>query len=553
VRGSNRGGSTTVVGLALAGPGGIRLDDRVGYQGGDAELFAAGTTRCSGCAVRVGEPAPPRFAFAPQRFPRVGPISGGGASFGRVDFVTGGSGARAGAGGGGLLPFGLADVGGEGGRATSLSIGRALGDAAVTVFDVARGAAGGPSLASGDSARGGDAQSIAFGAGNGRSPVEVHADAEGGAAGGERRAVSTPIGVVGGSALASAEAEGRGRVVADARAAAGRSQPGQGAGGSAEARASAVGRSGEVRAAVGSIGYNLDVEARAIAELASRASSGARVAIAASLPRRPRHADVYARSVAAPPEAVLAESRLPDGLLETLQADFAQIETIGELGGERPPGDGRAGARLAFEVELRSTQFSLQARLTGVAVGLGAPRLPRRGFETLRVSVIKEQEVLFDATYRDRDEAVRELAGRVVEVGSLGTALVGEELQTPRAELARLRVELTGVRTTDEFSLRYAVAADRFFVIVRPVYPGLYLDLDSGYRLPEVVAFPDGWSELGARLSVARRVLPLPEFLAPDLFLPVLPGADGFNDLTDRNEPGAIFLTTPIPPDLDGL
>ncbi len=193
VRGSNRGGSTTVVGLALAGPGGIRLDDRVGYDGGDAGLFAAGTTRCSGCAVRVGEPSPPGYARPPSvTFGRVDLVTGGSASFGRVDFVYGGSGARAGAGGGGLLPFGLSDVGGNGGRATSLSIGRALRDAAVTVFDVARGAAGGSGLVETDGGRGGDAESIAIGVGKGPSPVEVHADAEGGAAGALRRLVGTP-------------------------------------------------------------------------------------------------------------------------------------------------------------------------------------------------------------------------------------------------------------------------------------------------------------------------------------------------------------------------
>ncbi len=323
-----------------------------------------------------------------------------------------------------------------------------------------------------------------------------------------------------------------------------------------------------MRAAVGSIGYNLDIEVRAIAELASRASSGARAATRASLTRRPREVDVYARSSSAPPEAALREARFPGGLLEALQAENASIEMIGELGGERPAGHGRAGARLAFEVDLRSTQFSLQARLTGVAVGLGAPRLPRQGFETLRVSVIKEQEVLFDATYRDRDEAVRGLAGRVVEVGSLGTVFDSEGPLRPtsRLEVARLRVELTGVRSTDEFALRYAVAADPFFIIVRPVYPGPGGELDFGYRVPEVVSFPVPWLELGARLSTARRVLPLPELLLSDLFLPVRPGADGFNDLADRNdagggalapilplEPGAVFSTTPIPPDLSGL
>jgi hypothetical protein len=574
-----------VVGLALAGPGGIRLADRVGLDGGDAELFAAATTRCSGCPVRVGEPSPPRFAqrspapiFGRPDLPYV-VLAGGSASFGRVDFVYAGSGARAGAGGGGggllqlapeLAPsLPLSDVGGRGGRATSLSIGRALRDAAVTVFDVARGGAGGPSLASADGARGGDAQSIAFGAGDGRSPVEVHADAEGGAAGARLRAVTTPIGVEGGSALASAEAEGRGYVVADARAAAGVSQPGQGAGASAEARASAEGRSGEVRAAVASIGYSLDMEVRAIAALASRASSGARAATGASLPRRPREADVYARSVATPPEQVLREARLPDGLLEALRADHPSIEMIGELGGERPPGHGRAGARLVFEVDLRGAGFALSSRtmLAGVAVGLGAPELPRRGFEALRVTVTKEQEVLFDATYHDRDEAVRDLAGRVVEVGSLGTVVDGELgsllRPIPRPELATLRVELAGVRSTDGFALRYAIAARPFFIIVRPVYPGLLGggSPDSGYRVPEVVSFPAHWLGLAPRLTTGR-VSPLAVFVPPEL-------PAGLNDLDDRNHAGdgsggalsiflrlgsgASFLATEVEAALDGL
>src|SRR5262245_27843964 len=232
VRGSNRGGSTAVLGLAHAGPGGIRPGDEAGFDGGDAEVFAVGSTRCSGCAVQVGAPSPPRYAPRPLDSP------------GRVGFAFPTSGALAGAGGGRILPFTFSDVGGKGGRATSLSIGRAHRDAPVTVFDVARGAAGGPSVARVEAARGGDAESIALGIGRGRSPVEVHADAEGGTVGSARVTLGAPPGpgVRGGNAIARAEAEGRGRVVADARAAAGASQTGAAPGASAEARAFAVGR-----------------------------------------------------------------------------------------------------------------------------------------------------------------------------------------------------------------------------------------------------------------------------------------------------------------------
>jgi hypothetical protein len=123
--------------------------------------------------------------------------------------------------------------------------------------------------------------------------------------------------------------------------------------------------------------------------------------------------------------------------------------------------------------------------------------------------------LLFDATFRERDDALRALAGLLVEIGTLGAVFEGEGFRrTVRPELARLRVELTGVRSSeDAFALRYAVAAQPGLPIPRPGYtvpsfPGGYLELstvgkeDSGGLILRDVEGLD----LGARFLLAERL-----------------------------------------------
>ena len=452
--GKNLTGSAATRALALAGTGaGPGLGALPGI-GGAARLRAAATTLGDGDAVRVGEdpyPVPP------------GPVI-------PIPPRTGARGGR-----GGHSPAeGIAP--GRGGDAESLSIGSALGDSTVYVFDYARGGSGGGcALLLGSCRRGadgGDANSQAIGEGAGHSSVEVHALAEGG-----RAAVASDddSGQIprSGVAIANASASGLGevRATAEARTApagtgfglpASRFRP-SGLSGDSAAFATARGSSGSVASQAQASGGPVDqmllhagasivtgasVEAKATAARPfSEAGSGADPDVFARATALPlaadsqqvfdEHAGVAAAFAAAGVDEILALGRI-----DMLSSQIADVDSI------------LLSAGASFEIEASTIALAGFPRPGNVWIGFFAPELAGDGFESLRVRLGRNGASVLDLVFTDPDEASSELDQLALDLGAILT-------DPPPGELPPLIG--TGYFTAD-FELRVRDFNDAFGV-----------------------------------------------------------------------------------------
>jgi hypothetical protein len=340
----NGSGSALAVGRAVAGAGAR------GGAGGSATLFASSTTRGDGDAVQVG-----RVYAADPRLSETGAF-GGAAIF----------------------------AGATGGDAQSRSIGVALGDSEVRVYDLAVG--GGTGL------RGtpGRAVSEAQGRSAGDAAVAVHALALAGAGGSTTRETT-----------AHASGEGLGSVLADAIADASRTSS------AARAQAGAVGSDGSATAEARSAGGRF-TQTRAIATAALVASAAV---------------EARADSFGAPPAAGL------DGSVDA----FAFVTATGE----RPEVFGRAALGLLdrqgldadhHDIRLRSdeddddeiplraeavfAQPSLNLGSSGsLVVSFLSVEVGSEEFEELRFLIRNGETTLLDEDFDETDDALEFFQG----------------------------------------------------------------------------------------------------------------------------------------------
>jgi hypothetical protein len=231
--GTNRAGSAALVVKATGGEG---APGRIppfgaplvaGGRGGDAVAEAIGTTRGDGQDILIGD-------------------------FGQLDPRRRQHGARGGEGGRGIFLSRRDGTNGDGGNATSRSVGIAEGNSRVMVSDRARGGRAGflTGGLGGIAGSGGDASSEASAFGAGSSLVMAEADAIGGDATRVFNGFLTHGGN-GGDAHARSDAVGQGVVEALAISTAGKAFTGQessGANGAAHAEARARGAQGLARA-----------------------------------------------------------------------------------------------------------------------------------------------------------------------------------------------------------------------------------------------------------------------------------------------------------------
>lgn len=478
--GVNTAGETRVL-VSANGSSGSAPYGFPGQPGGDARVFAFGRTEGDGQPVFVGVPE-----LLPG--PIGGPLSGvivcdfsgcedcsspdqtaADSPFGSrflEPFVRSSIGAWAGRGSG-FLSFILPPVtgpGGDGGSARSVSVGIAAGDSPVEVRDVASAGSGGLQVGmdEGGPSLGGDARSMALGVGGGASTVRAESSAGGGGSGtvlesappagaAEDPSSPEPGGVPGGRAEATAIAMGQGEVAAQARAAAGHgssSPTGQHPGGRAEALASASGSDGAAQAGARSSSPLMLVEARTGVDVLHSATVEARIGPRDRVRQARRGRDLAGRdarteAVVSPDEDDVADalSREPD-LADALQAvGVENVEALGSWQARQRQGRRGDAITSSFEIELTNPDFAdLEAE---VFIGLFAPELRLFGFESLRVTVVKADEVLFDEMFDDREAAHTFLDGALIEVGGLpgyrqntfpgliqGTAMLRLELVT---------------------------------------------------------------------------------------------------------------------------
>jgi hypothetical protein len=188
-RAQNDAGPATALTVAAGGSGGVLAEGGPAAPGGDAEAWASAATRGDGNRVQVGHPFPapdplsvqPIFAAA---------IGGPGGSFQVERGIPNDP-----------DPSGSAHTpnvpGGDGGNASSFSMGMAHGRSPVEVYDTALGGPGGSQIATftpiGDrssietyidvgAGAGGEARSVAVGLGGRGEPVRAVANARGGSA-----------------------------------------------------------------------------------------------------------------------------------------------------------------------------------------------------------------------------------------------------------------------------------------------------------------------------------------------------------------------------------
>jgi hypothetical protein len=394
-------------------------------------------------------------------------ISGGQAAAGRsfenqlIEFVLlTDIGANAGDGGpfpSMLLPPATPPAG-DGGSARSVSVGIAEGDSPVGVRDSASGGRGGfqVGVALGGPSLGGDAHSLAVGIGGGASTVRAESSAVGGSSGTVAGAAS-PAGPAehpsspepGGRADATAMALGHGEVFAQARAAAGlgSSDPtGRYPGGRAQALASASGSDGTAQAGARSSSPLLSVEARTEVDVLRSATVEAHAGPGdrAWHSRRGRGLagrDARTEAVVSPDEDDVEDAlrREPD-LADALQAVGAEdVEALGSWQARQR--QGRRGDAITSSLEIELTNLDRFDLGADVFIGLFAPELRRSGFESLRVTLVKADELLFDETFDDPQAARRFLDGALLEVGVIGGNLP-RPFPGARENAAALRLEL---------------------------------------------------------------------------------------------------------------
>jgi hypothetical protein len=450
--GVNAAGETRVLVSASGGSGsaGYGLP---GQPGGDARVFAFGRTEGGGQPVFVGVP---ELLPGPLPGPIGGPLSdvivcdydGCAAAVSPFDgrflepSVPSRIGAWAGRGSG-YLSFIIPPAtppGGDGGSAWGVSVGIAAGDSPVEVRDVASGGHGGLQVGmdEGGPGLGGDARSLALGVGGGAATVRAESSAGGGGSGtvletapsagtAEVPSSAEPGGVPGGRAEATAIAMGHGEVVAQARAAAGRGSAipaGQHPGGRAEALASASGSDGKAEAGARSSSPLMLVEARTAVDVLSSATVEAQVGPGdrARHSRRGRElagCDARTEAVVLPDEEDVADAlrREPD-LADALQALGAEdIEALGSWQARQR--QGRRGDAITSSLEIELTNADVAGLEAEVFIGLFAPELRRLGFESLRVTLVNGDEVLFDEAFDDHEAARDFLDGALLEVGKL--------------------------------------------------------------------------------------------------------------------------------------
>jgi hypothetical protein len=410
--GSNSSGSATTRAFAVAGAGLGNDSGTPPGVGGEANLRATAKTVGDGHAVRVGEAPVPNPPFPPEM--RTGAIGGRG----------------------GPAPGFPAIAPGRGGDARSLSIGTALGDSTVYVFDHALGGSGGGCViilfGCGLTAGGGDASSEAIGEGAGHSSVEVHALAEGGQGG--FRGEDSPRG---GASVASASASGLGEVHATAEARPGGNQVGGifflsarpiALSGDASALATGLGSSGSAEAIAAARGGVMDRMALyAGASIATGASAEAQASAARSFSASdaPTTSDVLVRAAALP----LAEDS--QQVLEDnpgIEAAFAAagVDEMLALGRIQMRSSQLAdtdsillSGAASFDVLAALVAVSELPRPGNVWVSFFAPELEGEGFESLRVRLARNDVDVVDLLFTDPDEARSGLDQLAFDLGAI--------------------------------------------------------------------------------------------------------------------------------------
>jgi hypothetical protein len=414
VDGTNHAGSATSRSVAFAGNGsGGEAGDPPG-DGGAASVRATATTTGDGHAVRVGSDPADLQDFARGRF----------------------TGARGGSGGR-SSELGIAP--GSGGNAESVSIGSALGDGSVYVFDYASGGTGGgcallPSSCE-RGANGGEAISQAIGESAGHSSVEVHALAAGG------YATATGPNHLGleprsGDASATASASGLGDVhaIAEARSAQGSANQGTvlpplfSPSGDSEAFATAEGSSGSAasRATAGD-GPVEQMAVHAGASLVTGASVSAKANAARPFPAAGSgpSPDVVARATAIPlaadTQAVLDENAGVEAAFAAAGVDqhlvLGRIDMLSsQLGGEDSI---TLSAGASFDIRAATIALPSVLRRGNVWVGFFAPELAGDGFESLRVRLSHDGASVMDLVFTDPDTAREELDQLALDLGAI--------------------------------------------------------------------------------------------------------------------------------------
>jgi hypothetical protein len=136
--------------------------------------------------------------------------------------------------------------------------------------------------------------------------------------------------------------------------------------------------------------------------------------------RRGRHLarrDARTEAVVSPGEDDVADAlrREPD-LARALQAVGAEdFEALGSW--QVRQRQGRRGAAITSSLEIELTNPAIAELGAEVFIGLFAPELRRFGFESLRVTLVNADEVLFDEAFGDPQAARRFLHGALLEVG----------------------------------------------------------------------------------------------------------------------------------------
>jgi hypothetical protein len=362
--------------------------------------------------------------------------------------------------GGGFLSTSLpssSPPAGNGGKARSVSIGIAAGNSPVEVFDVAEGGRGGfqVGVAEGGPSEGGAARSVALGVGAGTSPVKATAQATGGASGSVAGSLALPEdasffppedGLPGGRGDASAVAIGRGEALAEAvstgglgtagvAAAAGPRHPGS----VGRALAKAIGTHGTATARARSSSGKLQVQASAESSLLEAATVEARIGpprrgsfwqrLFRRLDRQRGAREAFAEATVAP-DAREVEHALRGQPELSRALEDAGVDTVDALGSfsarqrrEAPPPRGPASPRgspllrSVFELELSDVVGGLGGATDPTYIGFFAPRLSRRGFVALHVTLENGDDLLLDEIMFESDAAESFLDGTLLEVG----------------------------------------------------------------------------------------------------------------------------------------
>jgi hypothetical protein len=278
----------------------------------------------------------------------------------------------------------FAGSGGNGGAAQSESRGLALGDSAVTLYDLAVG--GG---ANGFGTRvGGSATSQAVGTGTGSSPVEVHAWAIGGGG------LSSPV-TRGGDASANARAEGLGSVLATSRADAGTVNTRTA--GAAHARSETVGAAGSATAeALSSGGRFSFVRGIAEAPVVASAEVEARADASGSLPSATLDGSVDAFSfVTATGERPEIWGRAALGVFDRQGLDDDDDILL------------HSGDDIVLHAEAVFEQPSLNlGLLENLVVSFLAVEVASEDFEEIRFQIWNGETALVDEDFDEVDDAV---------------------------------------------------------------------------------------------------------------------------------------------------